>query len=94
MKMFSFEFGKDDPEDLPDDMPPEVKSLIQHIMEGGERVIGASLVDMSHGPVSDQLRDTVKADHERVDQLAKYMQALDTEARNTDGNKLRHLAMD
>ncbi len=80
MRIFSF--GNDDEEELPEGLRKLLKSITELIanFEGD---------DLDGEPFDEE----TTADHKRVAHLATYMDELDDEHRNTDGNKLRYLSM-
>ncbi len=93
MKIFSFGGSDDD-----DKLPKELEDLLEAIaglVADSATINVAGALGIIHGPdISDEQKDQILADHVRVEQLAIHMDRLDDDARNTDGNKLRYLAME
>ena len=85
-----FSIGDEPPEDMPD----ELKRLLSKISETIKEFTETEGLTLADHPV-DGMDDQVKADHLKVEALAKYMQSIRgiPADQNTDGNKLRYLAM-
>ena len=78
----------------PEDMPEDLKRLLEKITDTIKKFTEAEGLTLADHPV-DGMEDHVKADHLRVEALAKHMQSIRgiSASQNTDGNKLRYLAM-